>query len=426
MPRRDRIRGLSSKSKTASETDYALLARFDTIFLIDDSCSMRGQNWKETLQAVANVSPICTTHDPDGVDIWFLKNRNPKEPQSGAYLNITTPQSVETIFESVYPHGDTPIGARLKDILEPYLDHLEESLRNARENTDLVSAVRPINIIVITDGKPTDDLENDLVATLVYTAQKLDDLKAKPWQIGIQFFQVGNDIEVAEFLHYLDNFDRFGVRDMVDTVTWDKKRGEISASTILKVVLGRVGQRYDHEGVRITYQGVQPVQVMKATKREPKVDEPPDTQKGTGKLAYGNLNQAPANEFEHEPAMAAIVAENNESDGYEALSMLLNDRRHDIKITADLVEAAARNKRQGKEMMSLLLAKHKGEIMVTEDIIIAAAGNEQSGQDPVTLRGYIMSAALPVALLCSLLDTLPSALTFFVLLAKLRQSMSWG
>jgi hypothetical protein len=219
---------------------------------------MRGQNWKETLQAVANVSPICTTHDPDGVDIWFLKNRNPKEPQSGAYLNITTPQSVEKIFESVYPHGDTPIGARLKDILEPYLDHLEESLRSARENMDFVSDVRPINIIVITDGKPTDDLENDLVTTLVYTAKKLDELKAKPYQIGIQFFQVGNDIEVTEFLNYLDNLlpDRFGVRDIVDTVTWDKEPGELSARTILKVVLGGVDQRYDNEEVKTNYHGV--------------------------------------------------------------------------------------------------------------------------------------------------------------------------
>jgi hypothetical protein len=388
MSRRDLMTGFSlPKSKRASETDYALLAQFDTVFLIDDSGSMKGQNWEETLQAVANMSPICTTHDPDGIDIYFLKHRNPKEPQSGAYLNITTPQSVEKIFESVYPHGDTPIGARLKDILEPYLHHLEESLRNARENMDHVSAVRPINIIVITDGKPTDDLENDLVATLVSTATKLDDLKAKPWQIGIQFFQVGDDIEVTEFLHDLDNLlpDRFGARDMVDTVAWDKEPGGLSASTILKVFLGDVEQKYDHEAVRITYHAVQPVQVMEATKRALKVDEPPDTQKSTGKLSYGNLNQAPADEFEHEPAMAALIAENSESDGYEALSMLLNGRGGDIKVTAELVEAVARNKRQGKEMMSLLLAKHKGEIMVTEDIIIAAAGNEQSGQDVLAL-----------------------------------------
>ncbi|KAL3496120.1 hypothetical protein BJX62DRAFT_232630 [Aspergillus germanicus] len=257
MPSREWIHGLTPpKSKKTSQTDYALLARFDTIFLIDDSCSMRGQNWNETLQAVANVSPICTTHDPDGVDIYFLKHRNPKEPQSGAYFNITTPQSVEKVFASVYPHGDTPIGARLQDILKPYLYHLEESLQNARDNMDFISTLRPINIIVITDGKPTDDLEHDLVTTLVSTARTLDDLKAKPWQIGIQFFQVGNDIEVTQFLQYLDNLlpDRFGVRDMVDTVTWDKEPGELSAGTILKVVLGGVDQRYDREEVKTNYQ----------------------------------------------------------------------------------------------------------------------------------------------------------------------------
>ncbi|KAE8361877.1 hypothetical protein BDV27DRAFT_147479 [Aspergillus caelatus] len=228
------------------ETDYALLRRFDTIFLIDDSTSMRGQNWHETLGALVNISPICTKHDPDGIDIYFLKHRNPNDTQ-GAFRMVTTPQSVENIFRPVYPHGDTPIGARLKEILGPYMEDLAESLRHRR--TDTNSTVRPINIIVITDGKPTDELENDLVATIAATAKQLDNWGAVKWQVGIQFFQVGDDKDVTKYLKYLDDnlAGDYGVRDIIDTVTWDKDPGELSANTILKVVLGAVDRRYDRQ-----------------------------------------------------------------------------------------------------------------------------------------------------------------------------------
>ncbi|KAE8143825.1 hypothetical protein BDV38DRAFT_276895 [Aspergillus pseudotamarii] len=230
------------------DTDYALLRRFDTIFLIDDSSSMRGQNWNETLDALVNISPICTKHDQDGIDIYFLKHRNPRDTQ-GAFRMVSTPQSVETIFGSVYPHGDTPIGARLKEILEPYMEDLAESLRHRGTDTDSISTVKPINIIVITDGRPTDGLENDLVATIVATAKQLDNWRADEWQVGIQFFQVGRDKKVTEYLRYLDDDLReaYGVRDIIDTVTWDKDPGELSADTILKVVLGAVHRKYDRQ-----------------------------------------------------------------------------------------------------------------------------------------------------------------------------------
>lgn len=236
-------------------TDYALLRRFDTIFVIDDSTSMRGQNWKETLDALVNISPMCTKHDPDGIDIYFLNHRNSKDIQGGAYKMVTTPQSVERIFGCVYPSGGTPIGARLREILEPYMEDLAESLRHRGTDTDSTSTVRPINIIVITDGKPTDGLENDLVATIVATANQLDIWRADEWQVGIQFFQVGHDEEVTRYLKYLDDnlSEEYGVRDIVDTVTWDKDPGELSADTILKVVLGAVHRGYDRQRVRTSF-----------------------------------------------------------------------------------------------------------------------------------------------------------------------------
>lgn len=105
--------------------------------------------------------------------------------------------------------------------------------------------IRPLNIIVITDGVASDDVES----VVARAAKTLDSLDAQPWQVGVQFFQVGNDPEAAVDLQELDDAlaDKRGVRDMVDTVPWDgrKSDGGLSADGILKVVLGAVHRKYD-------------------------------------------------------------------------------------------------------------------------------------------------------------------------------------
>jgi uncharacterized protein YegL len=235
-----------------ADTRYAFLSKFDTIFLIDDSDSMAGQNWQQVSTALAKVVPICTEHDLAGIDIYFLHNRNPAATNTsgGAYTNITTPERVEQIFNSVHPQGDTPTAARLNDILTPYLTRFEA--HNLRGSTEVSVArnpiVRPLNIIVITDGLPSDDVESVILSV----AKKLDRLEALPWQVGIQFFQVGRNPDAAEDLRYLDDaLEEKGVRDIVDTVTWEGRPGELTAATVLKVVLGAVHRKLDHQRVRL-------------------------------------------------------------------------------------------------------------------------------------------------------------------------------
>ena len=208
----------------ASTTDnrYAFLSTFDTVFLIDDSGSMAGRSWKETAAALASVAPICTQHDADGIDIYFLNHAD-----NPAYHNITSAASIEGIFAAVRPMGGTPTGTRLNDILKPYLRRLQA------EGAD---KVKPLNIIVITDGVPSDDVET----VILNAAKKLDRWDAPGWQVGIQFFQVGNEHGAAEALRELDD-DLAGiggeeVRDMVDTVPWSGQSGVgLNADGILKV-----------------------------------------------------------------------------------------------------------------------------------------------------------------------------------------------
>ncbi|KIW34802.1 uncharacterized protein PV07_01557 [Cladophialophora immunda] len=245
---------LSNPMQVADDSPYAFLRTFDTIFLIDDSGSMAGRSWRETSAALAAIAPICTAHDPDGIDVYFLNHRNPHATGSqGGYTNITTTAAVQSLFQNVRPLGGTPTGTRLNQILKPYLAELAESVD--RQSAD-APAVRPLNIIVITDGVPSDDVES----VIVNAARKLDALSAEPWQVGIQFFQVGREPEAADMLRELDDAlsGEYHIRDMVDTVPWNGEEGGsaggdddqgLTAQGLLKVCLGSVVRRWDRRSV---------------------------------------------------------------------------------------------------------------------------------------------------------------------------------
>lgn len=196
---------ISTGNKGIEDDPYGFLTDFDTVFLIDDSGSMRGKLWKEVEAALQVIVPICTARDLDGVDFYFLNNEDDKR-----FRNVTNPDVVAQIFQSVRPHALTPTGQRLNDIMRPYLNALQTSQAKG------AGLPKPLNIIVITDGRPSDKPED----YIVQAARMLDALDAPAWQIGIQFFQVGGDQDAAKSLIELDDGlkDRYGIRDMVDTV----------------------------------------------------------------------------------------------------------------------------------------------------------------------------------------------------------------
>jgi len=240
---------ISVASLSTPEDPYAFLSTFDTIFVIDDSGSMAGRSWREVKEALRAITPICTAHDADGVDVYFLNAKNPTshyQGGAGGWKNIRSAEQVETLFNQVRPTGGTPTGTRINQIMKPYLRAYEQAIAaNGGDPDD--SGVKPINMIVITDGIPTDDPESVIVSI----AKKLDKIEAPPYQIGIQFFQVGNERGAAEALQELDDSlgdMAGGLRDIVDTVTWSNRDGRervLTANTILKVVLGAVVRRLD-------------------------------------------------------------------------------------------------------------------------------------------------------------------------------------
>lgn len=227
------IASQQTQAQVVKDDQYSFLASFDTAFLIDDSGSMAGRSWRECTSALEAITPICTAHDHDGVDIYFLNALD-----SPHYHNVTSATTVHEIFSTVRPQGGTPTGQVLNRILRKYLREFEAA----------PDATKPLNIIVITDGAPSDDVES----VLINAAQKLDRLDAEPWQVGVQFFQVGEEEGAREHLAGLDDeLSRFGggCRDIVDTVPFvpgARGRGmALSADGILKVVLGAVNKRLD-------------------------------------------------------------------------------------------------------------------------------------------------------------------------------------
>ena len=239
---------ISVASLSTPEDPYAFLSTFDTVFVIDDSGSMAGRSWREVREALRAITPICTAHDADGIDVYFLNARNPANPATGGWHNVRSVDQVEQLFDGVRPGGVTPIGTRIYHIVKPYLRAYEQAVAASGGGDPEASSIKPVNMIIITDGVPTDDPE----AVIVAAARKLDRLEAPPYQLGIQFFQVGNEPGAADALRELDDaladMAGGGMRDIVDTVTWsgrDSRERILTADSILKVVLGAVVRRLD-------------------------------------------------------------------------------------------------------------------------------------------------------------------------------------
>jgi uncharacterized protein YegL len=246
----------------ATREQLSLLSRFDTVFLIDDSTSMYGKSWDEVKAVLKAIAPICTRYDSDGIDVHFLNELSEdagdvtEGTAAGGFLNNTSAAKIEEIFEALpYPCGSTPTGQRLHDILTPYLEHFKAQLRAGKSPNN--TGIKPLNLIVITDGIPTDRHPMLPKDVLLGVAKELDRIKAPMSQVGVQFFQVGNMRGAAQALAQLDDglahLVRGGVRDIVDTVTWDTPDNvfgatrELTVEGMLKTVLGAMVRRLDSQ-----------------------------------------------------------------------------------------------------------------------------------------------------------------------------------
>ncbi|KAH8928321.1 hypothetical protein BT69DRAFT_1293455 [Atractiella rhizophila] len=134
------------------------------------------------------------------------------------------------------PFGSTPTGMRLDDLLRPYVDALEDAKRDGKPRP------KPLLLLVITDGRADDpDLVKEVIVEM---AGRLDDGRFPPFQLGVQFLQIGDDPDAEEFLRELDDDLKaeHGIRDIVDTVSYP---GRVTSEFLLQALLGAVNKKID-------------------------------------------------------------------------------------------------------------------------------------------------------------------------------------
>lgn len=222
------------------EDPLAMLSRYDTVVLVDDSGSME-MFWDETRDALTGLVAQAICYDSDGIDLHFFN-----DVRASTYGCRTT-QQVEEIFRRVEPRRSTPTSNAMKRVLDPYLQKLYQSKTNGIQ-------VKPMNLIVLTDGAP--DRGQSPEEMIVEMGKFLDGGRYPLSQIGISFIQIGNDEEAARHLTALDDDlkTKYRIRDIVDCTPYqasDPSRvGAISADFILKALLGGVNRKIDKQSFR--------------------------------------------------------------------------------------------------------------------------------------------------------------------------------
>lgn len=202
---------------------FSQLSQFDTVFVVDDTGSMQlpanseetytsqtKSRWDVLTRALQYIANIATNYDSDGLDVHFLISTglNRKNVRSGEEVIDLLKQV--TLEKSV---GGTFMNPPLSEILGPHIMMYEQHVKRKVKKEE-TAPPKPLNIIVLTDGKADD--ERALKRLLVKTAKKLDEMYAPDSQIGIQFLQVGDDKDAAVFLKMLDNEleDTYEIRDV--------------------------------------------------------------------------------------------------------------------------------------------------------------------------------------------------------------------
>lgn len=193
----------------AVEDRFSILEDYDTVFLVDDSPSMRGEKW-ELVQKILNYSTVVATrYDTNGIDVHFMNNTKANQD------DVKDAAIVVKIHQGIELRGSTPTKDRLSRHLRGYLQKFKA--------VDFSAEFKGYNLIVLTDGEPNSEFENEddisdledakkskaafrlIRKRIVEVAKKLDEEEAEEGQIGIQFCQIGNDRDATEFFEYLDD-----------------------------------------------------------------------------------------------------------------------------------------------------------------------------------------------------------------------------
>lgn len=137
---------------------------------------------------------VATLFDDDGISVRFMNDVGQIQPRE--LDGITTEHQVEDLIKRTDFSGATPMGENLR----------EKVLRPLVEKAQRGQLQKPILVITITDGRPTDAPQNDIRAVIKATVDQLaQTTRYGSGVLSLQFAQVGLDSGAMEFLAQLDN-----------------------------------------------------------------------------------------------------------------------------------------------------------------------------------------------------------------------------
>ncbi|KDQ51443.1 hypothetical protein JAAARDRAFT_530504 [Jaapia argillacea MUCL 33604] len=134
------------KKRPQTMQDY--LSTYRVVFVIDDSRSMLGEKWRETSRALSGIAGHAVKTGTKTVEIRFLNSTVVCE-------DVTNASTIEKAFKQVSPRGSTPTGRVLGNILNTQIARLDAAI-----STEEYRDIEPLDIIVITDGAPSQSSEN--------------------------------------------------------------------------------------------------------------------------------------------------------------------------------------------------------------------------------------------------------------------------
>ncbi|KAK2467671.1 hypothetical protein APHAL10511_000526 [Amanita phalloides] len=198
------------------------LRNYEVLFIIDDSGSMHDlgsmqrSRWIEARDALLEIAQYALDLKVRSVNLRFLNN-------SAYDRGLQGTEALMSRFDSVIPDGGTPTGAVLDIVLTEHLDRIDRTVPDHTE----YSKIPPLDIIVLTDGVPTDD-PADVIAKAV---KRLNGSRYHPNTMGIQFIQIGNEKDAKAVLKGLVKGDNGSI---VDTVPY---KGALTSQELQRIVL---------------------------------------------------------------------------------------------------------------------------------------------------------------------------------------------
>lgn len=184
--------------------DLVKLALFDIILYIDDSGSMEfGEREDGRITQLKTIMDrvvlVATIFDEDGINIRFM-NTDPNRP--GEFDRINSEQQVRNIMGNFSYGGYTPMGQKMQEkIVGPLI--LGPAERGQLQ--------KPVLVITITDGSPTDSPHHDIKKVIRDVSARLGSMpRYGAGVISFEFAQVGRDEQATKFLAKLDNDPEVG------------------------------------------------------------------------------------------------------------------------------------------------------------------------------------------------------------------------